>query len=386
MQIIKDLLCGIVVVGSFLTFLSCDTVRTADYFPLEEGDTWTYGEPGTDGMSAQQADGMTMTLTVTGTEMINGLEATKVESDDGSYELWTLDDDGLTLHKLFFAEGDGGEEHLFNPPLNILPAEITLGTSYPFESTLTIITSEGADVAGSESGFAPSADYDFRGRYRVGNLYFNVKIGEGNYKDSLRLTRFQEIGFQNPRIEEPLLRLSVLEHDASKVKGYLSPGIGRTKLKGFDCGDLQIGPTWTYGLSSGVIGGIPYPLTETTTTTSLLFSEPVIVTNQLTFSITHGFGVDSLPQFFDDDLEIEEQGGGNLDFEITNTKSWLRCNPSFGKSPLTVNLIFNGNANFFPDENGKWEDEDIITITGSDPDTGLEADPVEVLARITIEF
>ena len=62
------------------------TYRIAEYYPLGQGDTWTYSVDWSSNGDSWQG---TETRTVSGTETIDGVEAVIISSDRGGYNLWT---------------------------------------------------------------------------------------------------------------------------------------------------------------------------------------------------------------------------------------------------------------------------------------------------------
>jgi hypothetical protein len=115
----------------------------AEFWPLGQGDTRTYGW---ESSFAKIYDGM-YTQTVSGPEAIDGVEAFRLQTDYGSYMLFT-NTNGLTRYK----DGVEAEYHrIFTPPLQEYPATMSFGEQHTFFSDVTYITAEGNSYADSVS-------------------------------------------------------------------------------------------------------------------------------------------------------------------------------------------------------------------------------------------
>lgn len=125
---------------------------------------------------------------------------------------------------------------------------------------------------------------------------------------------------------------------------------------------------------------------SSTTTSTESPEKPVIKVNLNSLQIIHKFGISLCPQDFEEDLIVEEQEGGDLEIEFSNTKNWLSFSPQFGGAPLFIELQFTCIGDFTPSPDNTFEDTDTITITGRDPNTGEEADALEVPVNLIIEF
>jgi hypothetical protein len=133
-----------------------NTVKTSGFLPLDQGNSWTFQASDITPVAASvgAAQENTRSLTVSGTETVNGVEAIKLDEGDGNYSLWTQDEtDGLMLHKVFFTPGASeSADIVFDPPITILPAEAEIGSEASAESTATITTSGGVTVTASGTG------------------------------------------------------------------------------------------------------------------------------------------------------------------------------------------------------------------------------------------
>lgn len=142
------LLIGLGLIGCFL-IAGCgsdngdDGYHIAEFWPLGQGDTWTYGW---ESPSVKTYDGMYI-QTVSGTETIDGIEIVRLQIDDGGYMLFT-NTNGLTRYK------DGVEteyQRIFSPPLQEYPANMSVGEQHAFSSDVTFIDADGNSYADSVS-------------------------------------------------------------------------------------------------------------------------------------------------------------------------------------------------------------------------------------------
>ncbi len=183
MNIVRRLYLFMVLLGFIPLLVSCGSsgpanqgsemksVNIADYFSMKQGDTWTYGisAPAATRTSSKLSGATSLTMTISGTETINGVEALKFLMDDGSYELYTLDDNGLRLHKLHYVMNGEWEDYVFDPPLTVSPSVVTLGDEYPFESTVTVIS--------SSAKLLKTFEITLGGRVRFGDSLRNDVLG-----------------------------------------------------------------------------------------------------------------------------------------------------------------------------------------------------------------
>lgn len=122
--------------------------KTADYYPLAQGDTWTYQGPYTQ----TQVPGF-LNKAVSGTETIDSVIATKVLIEfGGDYELWTVDSNGITYYKDYHNPPSGWSQEVYDPPLNYLPAEVSIGTIKSHNFRVYFTDSTGASEMAQLSG------------------------------------------------------------------------------------------------------------------------------------------------------------------------------------------------------------------------------------------
>lgn len=91
------------------------TFNTQEYYPLDEGDSWTY----------QASDGGTLVLTVTGTEEICGQQSIRLDSSSGAVTYWINDETGAWMTRYVNPTTDYTD---FCPPMKIAPPQLYLGT------------------------------------------------------------------------------------------------------------------------------------------------------------------------------------------------------------------------------------------------------------------
>lgn len=110
----------------------------ADYFPLDQGFTWTY-EITSNGSTYEEVN------TIDGTEEVGGVTTTKMVDDDGSYTCYAIDSQGLRLYK----GGRQGYYMIFDPPQLFFPAEVIVGKSFTQVSNYTLYMNDTADSSGT---------------------------------------------------------------------------------------------------------------------------------------------------------------------------------------------------------------------------------------------
>jgi hypothetical protein len=98
-------------------------IDVAAYFPIRQGDAWTYE------YSLRIGDGplrqVKRTRAFEGRELINTGQADKLASETGDYALFSLNEQGLHLHGA--AEYERGARFLFDPPVVILTRQMKVG-------------------------------------------------------------------------------------------------------------------------------------------------------------------------------------------------------------------------------------------------------------------
>ncbi len=103
-----------------------------DYFPLGQGDTWTYND-----LARQKNE----THLISGTETVNGVDATKMITDvagGDNYLLFDIYNGALRIHKIVDLDdiaGCGWSQIVFNPADIMIPAELSIGVKDTFSTT-----------------------------------------------------------------------------------------------------------------------------------------------------------------------------------------------------------------------------------------------------------
>lgn len=109
-----------------VTLFSCSPYNMAEYFPLKEGDEWTYLH----NMDGDEVEGR---MFVNGTELVNGVETVKMDvTAFGSvlvrYLCYAADREGFKLCKHFFALANWYT--IFDNPRMLFPAQFSLWERY----------------------------------------------------------------------------------------------------------------------------------------------------------------------------------------------------------------------------------------------------------------
>jgi hypothetical protein len=102
---------------------SQNNVDCAAYFPIRQGDVWTYDWQSRQGSAAPQT--VKRTRAFEGREFVNTGSADKLASENGDYALFSLNEQGLWLHGA--AEYERDARYLFDPPIAILTREMQPG-------------------------------------------------------------------------------------------------------------------------------------------------------------------------------------------------------------------------------------------------------------------
>lgn len=208
----------------------------SDYFPLGLGDTWTY----------LKNDIAYETDTVSGTETIDSVVATKVEADDGYYLLWTLDSNGLRRYKMYDVYSSGGwEQEIYDPPITFLPAEVSIGTVYPYSTTLYYSDSEGFSTTGTASGSMSVVGLE------------SVTVPAGAFVDCVKIGIIENYTYSGSFYSE-----------TNKGTLWVAKGVGYVRLTmteiDFENGEPVQIDTNDYKLLSATVGGVNYQGGDTT--------------------------------------------------------------------------------------------------------------------------
>jgi hypothetical protein len=102
----------------------------AEYFPLNQGDEWTYSVTVT--LNEGTPLNTVSNWVINGTELINGVETIRMDTMPFSMTntglRYVMDSEGLKMYKRYF--GEAGLIYAFDPPYLALPAQFDVGESY----------------------------------------------------------------------------------------------------------------------------------------------------------------------------------------------------------------------------------------------------------------
>ena len=206
------------------------TYRIADYFPLAQGDTWTIRE--------EDDEGISFTIrTISGTEYIAGVNAPKMIDEDGDYDLFT-NSNGITHYKYKSCDVDenpdcGWSQEVFNPPVVLIPAEISIGSIYTFNSTYNYTEC---------TGFSESAPFSVE--TRVEGLE-DVTVPAGTFTDCLKININKIINYPNTPF-------------SNEITLWLAKGVGEVKELNLEIYNGVVNEN-TDDLISATVNGIDYP-------------------------------------------------------------------------------------------------------------------------------
>src|SRR5581483_8552651 len=100
-----------------------NTLDIAAYFPIRQGDAWTYDWQSRSGQGAPQT--VKRARAFEGREFVNTGNVDKLASENGDYVLFSLNDEGLFLHGA--AEYQRAVRFLFDPPIALLTRQMEVG-------------------------------------------------------------------------------------------------------------------------------------------------------------------------------------------------------------------------------------------------------------------
>jgi hypothetical protein len=195
----------------------------SEYFPLGQGDTWTYRE---------EDDDLTV-RTISGTENINGVDAAKIIDEDGDYYLWT-NSNGLIWHKEYDADdvpGCGWQQFIFNPPIIASGPIVSVGSTYASNTTLTE-----TDCAGGAANVSISYVFSLEG-------IENVTVPAGTFNNCLRIKGILAVNGST---------------ETQELTIWLAQGVGEVKEISISKQNGVAVETWTSDLVSAVVGGGSY--------------------------------------------------------------------------------------------------------------------------------
>lgn len=196
----------------------------SEYFPLGQGDTWTYREEDND----------VTVKTISGTEKINGVDAPKMIDEDGDYYLWT-NSNGLVWYKEYDADdipGCGWGQLIFNPPIYASGPVVSVGSVSASATVLTATECTGGSATASIS-------YEFR----IEGIE-DVTVPAGTFTHCLRIKGTLALNGGTQTTELTI---------------WLAKGVGEVKEISIDRQNGVIMNTWTDDLMSAVVGGVHYP-------------------------------------------------------------------------------------------------------------------------------
>jgi hypothetical protein len=199
-------------------------LNISEYFPLGQGDTWTYREE----------DNQLTTKTVSGTQKINGVDAVKVIDEDGDYQLWT-NGNGIVWYKEYDADdipGCGWEQSIFSPPIHVSDLLVSVGSSYTSNTTLTQ-----TDCTGKSSIASLSYEFTIEG-------IEDVTVPAGIFNDCLKIKGVIAVNGGT---------------QTQEITIWLAEGLGEVKSISIEKENGSIDETWTDNLVSAVVGGVHYP-------------------------------------------------------------------------------------------------------------------------------
>lgn len=198
--------------------------KISEYFPLGQGDTWTYWE---------EDDELTV-KNISGTEKINGIDAVKIIDEDGDYSLWN-NSNGLTWYKDYGADdvpGCGWKQLVFDPPVYVSGPLVSIGSTYASTSTLIA-----TDCTGSSA--TASISYEFR----IEGIE-DVTVPAGIFSNCLRIKGIMIVNGST---------------ETNEMTTWLAKGVGEVKSISISKQNGVTVNTWTDDLVSAVVGGVSYP-------------------------------------------------------------------------------------------------------------------------------
>jgi len=215
--------------GTFTVSGGVVTFNMVYYFPLGLGDTWTY----------EGKFGGFFTKTVSGTETINGTIAQKMDEMGAAYTLFTNDSNGLKRYKTFTTEDGSWRMDIFDPPIIYAAAEVSVGSSQTFNSTVSYSDGEGLLDSGTITGTSTVEGIE------------TVIVPAGTFEDCLRIKITENYALSGGSL--------------SFIADYtlwLAKGVGIVKDTGSETISVFGVPlgtfTWDEKLFSATVGGISY--------------------------------------------------------------------------------------------------------------------------------
>jgi hypothetical protein len=217
--------------------------NAGEYFPLGQGDTWTYHEIEQEG---QEVEEDIETYAIMGTEKIKGkFAAKKVAVDDGDYQLVT-NTNGIQFYMDYETETENNivveSIDTYNPPIMYLPPRISVGTRHSFKSTLTHKESTGVKITAKITGNAVVEGIET----------ITVAHGTLTFQNCLKI-----------RINRHVVVPKLQYEEITEAVMWFAPGVGMVKEMSTDTefsgGVLVEENSDESELMSATVGGIPYP-------------------------------------------------------------------------------------------------------------------------------
>jgi len=175
-----------------------------EYYPLNEGDTWTYSTTKNDQTHET-------VIKVEGKEMVGEAEGIKMVSSEGNYDLLTIDAEGVILHKNVFSAPDGTRSGyvLHNPP-QMLFVNLEIGQTKEYKSTSEGVYGPG-DPALTENGvFKITLD-----------SVEDIEVKAGKFPGCLKFSSDYTYSEKSVSGSEG--------HGGDKCTAWLAPGLGMVK-------------------------------------------------------------------------------------------------------------------------------------------------------------
>ncbi|NNF99911.1 MAG: hypothetical protein HKM93_11075 [Desulfobacteraceae bacterium] len=198
-----------------------DFYNVVDYSPFNIGDNYTYRK--------SPSPSPVHTKTITGTEMVHGVEAVKVEDGSGDYELWS-NTDGIRIHKI--VENGGADITLFDTPVTMIPAQVTVGETYTFDANFTY-----------EENGVPANSGTYSGEVYIEG-FEDITVPAGEFQDCLKVVTEQTWVFNSPSLSINFTSTLWIAYDVGDV---------------FEEIESNLGTVTTDTLISAVVDGVLYP-------------------------------------------------------------------------------------------------------------------------------
>jgi hypothetical protein len=179
----------------------------AEYFPLDQGDTWTYTSAGV--RNGEPFEDEPWSQTISGTANVGHEVYAKMLEDDGDYTLFS-NSNGVKTAEEYEIGNDGGSSlesvDTFKPPVEYIPARFSIGTTHTFKAVLNHRDS---------SGLKATANID--GQSVVEGVE-SIAVPAGNFADCVRI-----------RVTRNLTAPTMNHSESSDMTIWLARGIGIVK-------------------------------------------------------------------------------------------------------------------------------------------------------------